>query len=229
MSTPLHDPLRSLAAALLLFAAAGCGSYWRAIGPDPSFARPVERRFEAAAVLPFGGDPALRRPAEEVAALALGEQRRVPITPPLPVSRTLAQAAAAGRLPADWRQAVDAWLLDIEARAAPGHFARPPLDVAVLRSLGAALGADVLVAGRVRRLDPNHFGGLLPPASEIAVSTLVLVDVPTGEARAVVRSLGAHAWTLGVHESAAEATRRGAAALRAHVMTPPAARTGGSP
>lgn len=223
MTTSLHERLRTSASTLLLLATAGCGPFLH-LGPDPSFVKPVAREYRAAAVLPFGGDPALRRVAEESAALGLREQVRVPVTPPFRVGRVLDRAAGDGTVAADWREALDAWLLTVGKGSAAEGSARPVPDaVATLRALGTALGADVLIAGTVRRLDPTHFGEgpWMFPGSEVAVSTLVLVDVHSGDTTALVRSLGHSTWNLGVHESSAEAARRGAAVLRAYLATPP--------
>lgn len=223
MTTSLHERLRTGASTLLLLAAAGCGPFLHQ-GPDPSFVKPVAREYRAAAVLPFGGDPALRRVAEESAALGLREQARVPVTPPFRVGRVLDRAAGDGTVAAAWREALEAWLLAVGTGGATEAPPPPDLDaVATLRALGTALGADVLVAGSVRRLDPTHFGEgpWMFPGWEVAVSILVLVDVQSGEPRALVRSLGHSTWRLGVHESSAEAARRGAAVLRACLVTPP--------
>jgi hypothetical protein len=222
MSAQLRLLLRTGTTALLL-AACGCGVLWKGIGPDPSFARPTDRWFQTVAVIPFNGDAAARRSAEEVAALGLREQARVAIVPPFRVTRILDAALASGSLDAGWRATIDAWLLAAEGRPSAGA-----VDAtALFRSLGTLLGADALVIGNVRRLDPSDFSRFA--RSESAVSNVVVVDGSTGAAMAHVRTVGfglerarfGSTTTLGFNEAAAESVRRGADGVRAYLLHEP--------
>jgi hypothetical protein len=155
--------------------------------------------WKRVAVLPFAGDPAHRRPAEELVAVTLQRSTHLALVPPYAVQQWFRwspdQAAAA--LPD-----VDRW---VQAYLEPPG-AGVPRDE--LRALATRVAAEAIVIGRVSP------GG--------AAADLVLVDAATGEAVAALRRAGsARAAQSGVHELAMSSTERALQDLVAVLQTPP--------
>jgi hypothetical protein len=144
--------------------------------------------WRSLAVLPFGGDPAHRRPAEELVAMRLRRAGPVSVVAPFAIRSAFPGGGLdAGRAIQDADRWATAYL------HAPGE-EQPRRE---LRDLARKLGVDALVVGRVQP------GG--------AMADLVLVDGSTGEAIAAVKRAGdASAASRGIHELAMNATGRAA-------------------
>lgn len=180
----------------------------RRTGPDPSFARPNPGTWKTVAVLPFGGEAALRRPAEEWVAIRLREQAAVGVMPPFAVGGALAAASALPSPAAGWFGEVEGWTsawADAASPAAPPGV--PGKDR--VRALADALGADALVLGAVTT-SRNSDGKALAPVPAV---DLLLIDTGTGDAAAFVRRWGdaalgepgMHACAMGAADQAADA------------------------
>lgn len=207
---PLH------AVAVAWFAASlGCLPRGLPAVPDYSFSRPVPRAFRTVAVVPFCGDEALSRPAEEAVAHRLREQQAVGVMAPFQVGRALDASSKD-----EWRRAVQQLVKTVEAGEPSTPL--PPELPASARGLAAALGADALLFGTVSR------GGAVIVASgpiQEALAGLLLVDGASGEAVAFVfRTSTPAPARVGIHEAAMDAAIRSADVVRAVLRANPGER-----
>jgi hypothetical protein len=151
---------------------------------DRVFARELPRGWSRMAVLPFAGDPAHRRPAEEYVTVRVRQATRLAVITPYAAQRFLESSRAA---PFD----ADGWTAF--------YFAPPPAvpPPDALRAFAKALAVDAVILGRVAP------GG--------ASADLVLVDGASGAPIAVLRRAGSPgASEAGVHELAMNAVGRAA-------------------
>lgn len=212
---PQQDRSRAQAALLSLGAAGLACAGWQPAGlqaadprsTDRFAARAIPSQWRMVAVLPFGGAPSHRRPAEELVAAVVQRSSRVAVVPPF---RVALAARREGAPPDAAALRADAW---VSAYADPSA-THPRADA---RETAARLGVDALVVGRVAP------GG--------AAAELVVVDGRSGDAIATLRRAGsASAVMLGVHELAMSSTRKAAddlvtvlATRLGHVPASPAA------
>jgi hypothetical protein len=230
-----YAPLLALAAALSACAAVPPGIRTE----DPETADRVDVRalplgWRRVAVVPFGGDAAHRRPAEELVSLELARSTRFGILRPYAFQqwhrRVSGDAAALAASVDRWMgaylpeeatdapelphqdlraiaNAAGADALDLARVAPDAAAAGPALPRDELRTLAKAAGADALVLGRV-----------LPGA---AVAEIVLVDGASGEAVAILRRAGSrYASETGIHELAMSSTSRALDDLLEVLRTP---------
>ena len=152
------------------------------------------------AVVPFGGDPAHRRPAEELVAVTLVRYVPFAVLGPFPLRRHLGDGPASGLLAeaGSWAHAL--------ADPSGAEISRDRL-----RRLALDSGADALVLG------------WLAPGG--ASAELVLVDAGSGAPVAALRRTGsASAAERGVHELAMSSTQEALIDLVEVLRTPPGAR-----
>jgi hypothetical protein len=204
---PLARRTATLVAAALSAGGLGGCVLPRRAGPDPSFARPNPGTWKTVAVLPFGGEASLRRPAEEWVAIRLREQAAVGVMPPFAVGGALAAASVLPSPAEGWFGEVQGWTA-AWANAAPAAASPVVPGRDRVRELADALGADALVLGSVNT--DRASDGKLAPAPTV---DLLLVDAGTGDAAAFVRRWGdvalggpgMHACAMGAADRAAEA------------------------
>lgn len=153
--------------------------------------------WRTVAILPFGGDAALRRPLEELAWARLRSATSLELRSPYQVRRAvLARDGAAGA--EALVQAAAAWSSD--ALAASG----PPAEE--VRALAARLGVDALLIG----------------AAAERGTDLALLDGATGATVAAVRRGGSNwAAARGPAERAADGAARALTAMAIALRTPP--------
>lgn len=156
---------------------------------DPALADRVQTgapspAWRRVAVLPFGGDPAHRRPAEELVAVELRRRTPLQVASPFPTQRALL-----ARGPGGVAEDAERWALAY-LEAPVGAVPREEL-----RGIARVLAADALVLGRIA-----PFG---------LSADLVVVDGASGDAVAAVRRAGgARAAELGLHDLAMDSTAR---------------------
>jgi len=156
---------------------------------DPALADCVQTgapspAWRRVAVLPFGGDPAHRRPAEELVAVELRRRTPLQVASPFPTQRALL-----ARGPGGVAEDAERWALAY-LEAPVGAVPREEL-----RGIARVLAADALVLGRIA-----PFG---------LSADLVVVDGASGDAVAAVRRAGgARAAELGLHDLAMDSTAR---------------------
>lgn len=168
------------------------------VATDRVVVRALPPGWKRVAVLPFAGDPAHRRPAEELVAVSLQRSTHAVVVPPFAIQRWFRWSA----------EQSEAALADVE-RWARAYLDPPEAGVPheETRAVARRIGADALVIGRV---EPG--GG---------AADLVLVDGVTGEGVAALRRAGSR-WAAerGVHELAMSSTERALADLVTVLGTP---------
>jgi hypothetical protein len=200
------------AAALAAFALAACVAVppgIRAADPEKTDRVALRTRppgLARIAVLPFGGLPAHRRPAEEWVAVQLARSSGSIVLGPWAVARWYrAGVGEPAALVADVEAWTRAYRLRFEGMDDDPDAPPPPREE--IRKLAAALGADAVVLGQL--IDGGD------------VAELVLVDGTTGDAVAVLRRAGERAAAdLGIHELAMSATDRALQDVFAVLRTP---------
>ncbi len=192
LAPPHRDGIVRASFAALIAALSACAVVppgIRAADPDATdrvAARAPPAGWKRVAVLPFGGDPAHRRPAEELVALRVQRSTNLELLTPFAMQRSnRSRGLDASAALAD----ADRWAAAYVEAPAAG----PPRDE--LRALAKEVAVDALVLGRVAP------GG--------ASVDLVLVDGASGDAVAALRRAGsARAAGRGIHELAMSSTER---------------------
>lgn len=207
---PRHDvSLRRRANAgwvplLLLALLAGCAhappgiATAKASETDRAFTTARPDGWRRIAVIPFGGDPAHRRPAEELVAVSVWRMGALATVMPFAI-----EAAARSTPRGAPALEPEAWS---RAYLQPDGEGGPPREA--VRAAAAWLAADALVLGAV--------------ASGGSSADLVLVDGGSGEAVLAVRRAGS-AWASqrGVHALAMSSVERALEALLEALRTRP--------
>lgn len=165
---------------------------------EETLASPVPAGWRALAILPFGGDAAFRRPAEELAGLRLRDATTLGLKRPYAIRRWLVEQDGPDGAEAAL-QAASRWSAEaVERRALPAD---------EVRALAARLQVDAVVVGAIavggRSID------------------LALVDGATSAPVAAVRRGGSDwAADLGPASRSADATTRALDALAVALRTP---------